>query len=305
MIYTVTINPALDYHMEIESPVFGEINRSAAEEVYPGGKGLNVSVVLSRLGIENLATGFIGGFVGEVILHSAQELGIRCDFVPVEGESRINLKLHSRQETAFNGAGPQITTEDMERLIDKLSCIGPDDYLVLSGNVQEQFSNCYALILDRLAASGCRVVVDAAGDTLWNAMRYRPYLVKPNLEELGELFDFPEPSYDEAVSMAAHLLREGAQNVLVSMGSEGAFLLTEGERLLTANAVLGPVISTVGAGDALAAGFLAGLLFCGNKVQALAMGVAAGCAATRTSHLPQKQEIMSLLSRVQVMQPEG
>ena len=126
-----------------------------------------------------------------------------------------------------------------------------------------------------------------------------------NARELGELFDFPEPSYDEAVSMAARLLHEGAQNVLVSMGSEGAFLLTEGERLLTANAVLGPVVSTVGAGDALAAGFLAGLLFCGNKVQALAMGVAAGCAATRTSHLPQKQEIMSLLSKVQVIQPEA
>ena len=158
-------------------------------------------------------------------------------------------------------------------------------------------------MLERLAATGCRVVVDAAGDTLWNSISYRPYLVKPNLQELGELFDFPEPTFEEAVSMAARLQREGAQNVLVSMGAQGAFLLTERERLLSANAVLGPVVSTVGAGDALAAGFLAGILSGGHKADALAMGIAAGCAAVFTSHLPQKREILALLPKVQVAAP--
>ncbi len=300
MVYTVTINPALDYHMEVAAPVFGEINRSTGETVYPGGKGLNVSIVLTRLGVENVATGFAGGFIGEAIVHSAQAMGVRCDFVPVDKESRINVKLHSRPETAFNSAGPRLTDADLDRLLAKLAPIGPEDYLVLSGNVPEEHADWYARILTQLASTGCCVVVDAMGDTLWDCLPFRPYLVKPNISELGALYDFPDPSLEEAVSLAGQLRREGAQNVLVSMGAEGAFLLTEGDQLLSAGAVLGPVVSTVGAGDALAAGFLAGSLFCGHKTNALAMGVAAGCAAVRVSHLPQKQDIMSLLSKIEV-----
>ena len=185
MIYTVTINPALDYHMEVSRPVLGQINRSAGEKVFPGGKGLNVSIVLSRLGVENVATGFLGGFVGEAILHSAQAMGVRCDFIPVSGESRINVKLCGQVETAINGAGPALSYQDLDQLLAKLGNIGPEDYLVLSGNVPQSISNCYAVMLERLAATGCRVVVDAAGDTLWNSISYRPYLVKPNLQELG------------------------------------------------------------------------------------------------------------------------
>ena len=305
MIYTVTINPALDYHMEVSSPTFGIVNRSSGEAVFPGGKGLNVSIVLSRLGVDNVATGFLGGFVGEAILHSAQAMGVRCDFVPVSGESRINVKLRGAAETAFNGAGPALTYRDLDQLVEKLSHIGPEDYLVLSGNVQQGIANCYAVILEKLASTGCRVVVDAAGDTLWNSISYRPYLVKPNIFELGALFDFPEPTFEEAVSMAAHLQREGAQNVLISMGAKGAFLITEGERLLSVNTVLGPMISTVGAGDSLTAGFLAGLLSYGHKAEALALGAAAACAAVQTRHLPQKKDILALLPKIQVSDARG
>ena len=305
MIYTVTINPALDYHMEVDTPAFGAINRSSAEAVFPGGKGLNVSIVLSRLGVDNVATGFLGGFVGEAILHSAQALGVCCDFVPVSGESRINVKLRGATETAFNGAGPALTYQDLDQLVEKLAHLGPRDYLVLSGNVQQGISNCYAVMLEKLAATGCRVVVDAAGDTLWNAISYRPYLVKPNIFELGALFDFPEPTFEEAVSMAAHLQREGAQNVLISMGAKGAFLITEGEHLLSVNAASGQVVSTVGAGDSLTAGFLAGILSGGHMTEALAMGAAASCAAVQTRHLPQKWDILALLPKIQVSDVRG
>jgi len=305
MIYTVTINPALDYHMNVPSPAFGKINRSTSEAVFPGGKGLNVSVVLSRLGIPNIATGFIGGSVGDAILHAAEFLGVQCDFVSVAGESRINVKLRSNVETAFNGAGPDLTYHDLDLLLEKLSHVGADDYVVLSGNVPTSIANSYTIILEHLSHTGCRVIVDAAGDTLWNSLSYRPYLISPNLEELGGLLDFPKPTFDEAVSIAGHLQREGAQNIMVSMGAAGAFLLTEKNHLFSGHVTTGQIVSTVGAGDSLVAGYLAGLLAHGHKADALAMGLAAGTAAVFTSHLPQKREILSFLPKVQITEAQG
>ena len=299
MIYTVTFNPAVDYVMQISDVKLGQINRSAKEEVYFGGKGLNVSQVLKQLDVDSCALGFAAGFTGAAIEAGMQEQGIRTDFVFIsEGCSRINVKLKSGVETELNGQGPEIGREDIAQLFYKLNNLKSGDVLVLAGSVPKSVpEDIYEQIMCALSENGVKFVVDASGALLTNSLKYRPFLVKPNKDELADLFGMQLDSPSVIVDCAKELKRMGAQNVLVSMGSEGSILVDENGNIgYVAVPEGGIVLNTVGAGDAMVAGFLAGYLESQDYNMAHLMGVACGSATAYSPGLAKRDEIMVLLS---------
>lgn len=267
MIYTVTLNPAIDYVVRMEALRPGEIHRSTSEDIYFGGKGINVSQVLKELGISSKALGFVAGFTGLAIEEEVRKAGIETDFVRLkEGCSRINVKIKAEQETDINGQGPCIPEEAIEELFEKLDCLEEGDIIVLAGSIPDSLpSDIYEKILDYIKDKKVNAVVDATGELLLRVMKYKPFLVKPNHYELGELFGVTVETEEEAIAYAKKLQEMGARNVLVSMAEEGAVLVAENSEIYTCGVCKGKVRNSVGAGDSMVAGFLAGLCRPGNE----------------------------------------
>ena len=301
MIYTITFNPALDYVIRVQDFNVGKINKSQKEYIYPGGKGINVSIVLKTLGQETTAMGFISGFVGKEIEKQVQKYGVQTDFIEIENDnSRINVKiLGESEETAINAKGPYIELKYIELLYKKMEILEEKDILVLSGSVPNGISNSiYEEICKKLEHKNIKIIVDSTGDLLLKTLKYKPYLIKPNQEELEEIFGVKISSQDEAIEYAEQLQSKGAQNVIVSMGSDGAVLLDENGYSYKINALnTEEAINTVGAGDSMVAGFLAGHEQFNNYEKALQMGVAAATATTNTLFLATKDKIEDVLNK--------
>lgn len=299
MIYTVTFNPSLDYIIDVEDFRVGSVNRTRKERIFPGGKGINVSMVLNHLGYENTALGFLAGFTGDQIETLLTSQGITTDFIRVEsGCSRINVKLRSRSETEINGQGPQIASADIQKLYGQLDKLTGEDILVLAGSIPDVMpESMYMDIIDYLKEKKLKIVVDATKELLSNVLQFHPFLIKPNNYELGELFDVTIRSKEEVVTYAGRLQEMGAQNVLVSMAGEGAVLLAENGCIYESDAPEGVLRNSVGAGDSMVAGFLAGYLKSGDYKEAFKMGVCAGSASAFSEELATKEEVEALLQR--------
>ena len=298
MIYTVTLIPTLDYVVSVDHFQTGAINRTRSEDVFPGGKGVNVSLVLNDLGYLTTAMGFIAGFTGAEIKRLLRVGGVESNFIQVErGMSRINMKIRSDEETAINGQGPEITQEDIGTLFSRLRFLIDGDTIVLAGHIPPSLpSDMYEQILEFLRGRNLRVIVDAEKELLTGTLRYHPWLIKPNAEELGDIFGIQIHSREEAVPYAARLQDMGARNVLVSLGGEGAVLLTEQGEIFSSDALKGKVVNTVGAGDSMIAGFLAGYLDSdGDYEMAFKEGLCAGAAKAFNLTMTTKKEICYLM----------
>lgn len=300
MIYTVTFNPALDYVVRVDCFTPGAVNRTVEEHIFYGGKGINVSAVLANLGYESTALGFVAGFTGEEIQRGVRTLGFSSDFIQVKkGMSRINVKLKSDQESEINGMGPEITPEDVEQLFEKLDGLKEGDVLVLSGSIPAAIdSRIYEMILARLEGKGVLAVVDAEKDLLLNVLQYHPFLIKPNNHELGDMFGVILMDEKDVVEYARRLQERGARNVLVSMAGDGALLVTEDGNVHQMGVAEGVVKNSVGAGDSMVAGFLAGYLENGDYAHALRLGTAAGGATAFSDGIGTKEEIMRLYEQL-------
>ncbi len=288
MIYTVTFNPAIDYIVRMDKALDpGMTNRSVSEDCFFGGKGINVSTVLKNLGIESTALGFAAGFTGKAIVDSLIEKGIKEDFIMLkEGISRINIKIKSDEETEINAQGPNISDEAYNELLKKLDGLQKNDILILAGSIPSSLpSDVYETILERLYDKGIIFVVDATKDLLLNVLRYRPFLIKPNNHELGEMFGTVLKTDDEIEEHAKKLQEMGARNVLISMAGDGAMLITEDGQRFRVGVPEGTVKNSVGAGDSMVAGFIAGYMKTGDYRVALNMGTAAGSATAFSDDL--------------------
>lgn len=299
MIYTVTFNPALDYVVRMDQLALGEVNRTVSEDVQLGGKGINVSWVLRELGHENVALGFVAGFTGKAIEDGLAAKGVATDFIHLPaGLTRINVKLKAGEETEINGKGPDISAEALEELYHKLDALGEGDVLVLAGSIPASMpSDVYESILARLEGKKVLCAVDATRDLLVNVLKYRPFVIKPNNHELGEIFGRTLTTDGEIRECAAKLQEQGARNVLVSMAGDGAMLLDENGGCHRLAAYKGKVKNSVGAGDSMVAGFLAGYLDTGDYAQALRVGSAAGSATAFSDVLATRAEIEALLNK--------
>lgn len=297
MIYTVTFNPSLDYIVGVENFSLGMTNRTSDEQMLAGGKGINVSYVLKNLGFDSTALGFLAGFVGNEIKRRLTSDGIHTDFVMLaDGESRINIKLKSMEETEINGRGPDIPWEKILQLKKKISHLKESDILILAGSIPQSVPDTiYMDIMKELHGKGIEVVVDATNDLLMNVLAYRPFLIKPNQHELGEIFGTKLQSKESVIPYAKKLQEKGARNVLVSMAGDGAVLLDENGREHFREAPKGEVVNAVGAGDSMIAGFLAGYLERKDYAYAFCKGIAAGSASAFSKHLAEKTQIESLL----------
>jgi 1-phosphofructokinase len=299
MVYTVTFNPAIDYTIGIGTLVTGAVNRTESEQVFFGGKGINVSYVLNELGVDNVAMGFVAGFTGKAIEEGITGDGIRCDFVHVEdGFSRINVKVKGQQETEINGQGPKISPRHIDELFQKVDTLQPGDTLVLAGSIPKSLPDgMYQQIVSRVASRGVTVAVDATGTLLLNVLQYNPFVVKPNHLELGELFGV-QVSRGNVVCYAQRLQSLGAKNVLVSMGEDGALLLDALQQVHYMPAPVGVAVSTIGAGDSMLAGFLAGVVRGYDYPHALALGVACGSATAFSVGLATRPTIECLYTQM-------
>ena len=300
MIYTVTFNPSLDYIVSVDDFKLGLTNRTSSELILPGGKGTNVSTVLKNLGLESTALGFVAGFTGTEIVKRLNDIGIKSDFISIEnGISRINLKLKSIDGTEINGAGPDISEEKVNELMDKLNQLKEGDVLVLAGSIPSSMSdNIYRDIMADLKDRGVMIVVDATKDLLLNVLEYHPFLIKPNNHELGEIFDVKLTTREEVIPYGRKLQEKGARNVLVSMAGEGAVLIAEDGQVFDAPAPKGKLINGVGAGDSMVAGFVAGWIEKQDYEYAFHMGVASGSASAFSENLATKEEIINVYNQV-------
>ena len=298
MIYTVTFNPSLDYIVKVDGIRFGETNRAAGEQMFPGGKGINVSIVLNNLGVENTALGFIAGFTGDEIERSVRALGCKTDFIRLaDGFSRINLKLKSEQETEINGSGPRIDADSAAGLLAKLDRLQSGDVLVLAGSIPKSMpDSIYLHIMERLQTRGVPVVVDATRDLLVNVLEKQPFLIKPNRAELEEIFGVKLASNLEVFEYARKLRQRGARNVLISRAGDGALFVGEDGTELFSPAPKGTVVNSVGAGDSMVAGFLAGYLQTGDYCHAFRMGISAGSASAFSEGLATQSEVEAIFS---------
>ncbi len=299
MIYTVTFNPALDYVVRLDQLDLGGVNRASSEDVQLGGKGINVSWVLRELGHDNVALGFVAGFTGRAIEEGLARKGVKTDFIHLPaGLTRINVKLKAGQETEINGKGPDISAQALDQLYQKLDALTEGDVLVLAGSIPASLpSDVYQSILARLAGRGVLCVVDATKDLLVNVLQYRPFLIKPNDHELGEIFGRTLCGDEEIRECAEKLQQMGARNVLVSMAGDGALLLDEQGGCHRLAAHTGQVKNSVGAGDSMVAGFVAGYLETGDYQYALRLGSAAGSATAFSDVLATRPEILALLNK--------
>lgn len=294
MIYTLTFNPSLDYVVEVSDFKIGSVNRTHEEMMYPGGKGINVSQVLSTLGVDNVALGFVAGFTGDKLVEFLQDMGVNSDFIKVKnGMTRINVKLHhSFQETEINGQGPHVLEQDVRRLFEKIRSLRKGDILVISGSVPKGVAtSIYADILKVCNEKDIKAIVDASGALLWNVLDYRPFLIKPNQHELGEIYNRKLTEHEEIVFYAKDLQNRGAKNVLVSLGANGALLVAEDGQIYFCDAPEGEVINTVGAGDSMVAGFLMEYQRSKDYEKSLRYAVCTGSASAFSKGLATKEQI--------------
>jgi len=300
MIYTITFNPALDYVVRVDDFKIGEVNRTSYEEIYAGGKGINVSIVLNNLNVENIALGFIAGFTGEEIQNRLKQMGCKTDFIKLNsGMSRINVKLKSKEESEINGQGPDINNDDLDKLYKKLDLLKEGDMLILAGSIPSTLpENIYEIIMERLLDKGIKIIVDATKDLLLNVLKYKPFLIKPNHHELGELFNVKIKNDDEIILYAKKLKEMGARNVLVSMAGDGAIFITEDNRVIKSDVPKGKLVNSVGAGDSMVGGFIAGYINEGNLEEAFKMGVATGSASAFSEGLATKDKVNELLKEI-------
>lgn len=300
MIYTVTLNPSLDYVMHLDTINVSGFNRSKKEEIYPGGKGINVSIVLNNLDIPNKALGFIAGFTGQEIDNVMKQLGSNTDFITLDqGISRVNVKLVASKETEVNGMGPKITPGDLKELFTKLEEIQDGDFLVLAGSIPDSVpDSIYQDIMKQLSHKNIHIVVDATKDLLLNVLKYKPFLIKPNHLELAEMFNVELHSDEDIITYARKLQEMGAQNVLISMGGDGSILITNEGEAVKISVPKGTVINTVGSGDSMVAGFIAGYLKSKDLKEALKFATATGSATAFSTWLAQKETIDNLLCQL-------
>ncbi len=300
MIYTLTLNPSIDYVVYLKEFVSGITNRTTSEEYYIGGKGINVSCILSELGIKSTALGFTAGFTGEAIERSLQEQGIRSDFIRLKnGISRINIKVKAETESEINCQGPHIEQDEFERLLDMTDKIGDGDTIVLAGSIPRTVADdTYERILKRLEDKNIRTVVDATGKLLVNCLKYKPFLIKPNKQELSEIFSAKAESAEEIELYAKKLMQMGARNVIVSLGGDGAVLFAEDGNTYKTGVVKDKVLNTVGSGDSMVAGFIAGYQQTNDYGYAMRLGTACGNATAFSFGLATKQKIDEVLARL-------
>ena len=297
MIYTVTFNPALDYLMYVSELQSSDINRTEKEQLFYGGKGINVSVILTRLGVENKALGFLAGFSGHQLEDMLSADNIESDFVYLKsGYTRINVKIKSDREIDINACGPEISKDDIKALFEKLEKLKEGDCLVLAGSIPKTLpDNIYEKILDKLNGKGINFVVDATGNLLKNVLKYKPFMIKPNHHELGEIFSTEIKTLDDIKKYGKMLQDMGARNVLVSRGKDGAALLDENGNIHTMGNVPGKIISSVGCGDSMVAGFIAGYSKTKDYAYALKLGSACGNATAFSTSLATREEIEKML----------
>ena len=305
MIYTVTFNPAIDYVAVVDNLKINEINRTSIERISAGGKGINVSIILNNLEMENIALGFIAGFTGKEIKSRVEQKGVKTDFVYIPDKySRINIKLQSNingliaEETAINGEGPKISEEAINELMTKIEKIQKDDFIVLAGSVSRNMRNdIYEKICEKVKEKEAKIVADATGKLLVNVLKHNPFLIKPNKKELEEIFEKQIDTDEEVVFYARKLQEMGAENVLISMDKDGAILITKDKKMLYSEAPKGKVVNSVGSGDSMVAAFLTGYIKYNDYEKALKMGIAAGSATAFSKGLATKEEILYQLSK--------
>ena len=293
MVFTVTFNPSLDYIVTVDDFKLGLTNRTSSELMLPGGKGINVSIVLSNLGVKNTAFYFSAGFVGDEITRRVKESGINADYILIEeGNSRINLKSKNIDGTEINGMGPDISSEKLDELMTKLDAIKEGDTLVLAGSIPKSLpDSIYSDIMLRLSDKGIRIVVDATKDLLLNVLKYHPFLIKPNNHELGEIFGVELKTRESVIPYAKKLQEMGARNVVISMAGEGGVLVDEDGNTYMSEAPKGKLVNGVGAGDSMVAGFIAGYLEKNDTEYAFKMGLSAGSASAFSEFLATKEEV--------------
>lgn len=302
MIYTVTLNPAIDYTVGVKNYREGMVNRTSSENLTAGGKGINVSVILSRLGMETSALGFCGGFTGKMFLQMLDDMNVNNDFIEVKnGNTRINVKLHTNfAETEINGCGADIDTESLELLYEKFEKLSANDFLVLAGSIPKSLpSDIYFQIMKKVRRIGAKVVIDASGDLLMKSLELNPFLIKPNNFELGEIFNTEINTREEALVYAQKLQKYGAKNVLVSLAGEGAVFVSENRDKFSLSAPKGEVINSVGAGDSMVAGFIYGYLLYNSFEKAFRLGISAGSATAFSEFLAQKDEIIRIFESLE------
>lgn len=302
MIYTVTFNPSLDYIVSVKDFQMGMTNRTDSELMLPGGKGTNVSIVLKNLGMESVALGFAAGFVGDEIVNALKKTGVLVDFIKLpQGNSRINVKLTSVDGTEINGQGPEIGSKELEQLYKKLDELTKEDILVLAGSIPASMpDDIYEKIMERLQTKGVTVVVDATKDLLLNVLKYKPFLIKPNHHELGEIFGVTLQEKEEVIPYARKLQEMGAVNVMVSMGGKGGVFLAQDGRVYGADTLNRPVVNSVGAGDSTVAGFLAGWLTAKEYEEAFRMAMATGQASAYSDQLATKENVEEIFSQLSI-----
>ena len=300
MIYTITFNPALDYIVKMDEFNLGNVNRSNNEFIYAGGKGINVSIVLNNLGVKSKALGFIAGFTGEEIERRVREFGCDTEFIKLkEGMSRINVKIKADVESEINGGGPNISSDALEELYKKLDTLTVGDILVLAGSIPKTMpTDVYERIMERLQEKNIKFIVDTTGESLLKVLKYNPFLIKPNHHELGELFGVKLNSKEEIIEYAKKLKDMGAQNVIISMAGDGAILIDSNGGVTTSNVPKGVVKNSVGAGDSMVAGFIAGYLDSQKIEDGFKLGVATGSASAFSEGLATKDYVYELLEQV-------
>lgn len=307
MIYTVTLNPSIDYVVSMDQLQEGLVNRVKTENLYAGGKGINVSQILNQHDVDNMALGFVSGFTGQFIKESLQEKGIKTNFINLkDGYSRINMKIKTNtEETEINGLGPSISEVEIQTLYEQLDQLSQNDILVLAGSIPSSLpDDFYEKIMKHLEVKGVKIIVDATKNLLLNVLKYRPFLIKPNHHEIAEMFDVEIKTTKELLTYAYKLKEMGAQNVLISMGGNGALLLTENNEVYQSNVPIGTVQNSVGAGDSMVAGFIAGYLKTMDYQMALQLGAASGSATAFSSDIATRSYIEELVNQIQVTKIE-
>lgn len=302
MIYTVTLNPSIDYVIKVDKLTTGKINRVNEEHVYPGGKGINVTRILKSLDNDNIALGFVSGFTGDYIINSLQELNLKSDFIRVkEGFTRINVKVKSEEETEINGQGPKISEEELDQFFNVIDKLVDGDILILSGSIPSCLDErLYENIMKKVEDRDIKVIVDATKNLLLNVLKYKPFLIKPNNHELAEMFNVELNSTEDVVFYARKLKEMGAQNILISMGKDGALLVTENDEVFASSVAKGEVVNSVGAGDSMVAGFVAGYLKSNSYEEALRLGAASGGATAFSSDLATREFIDKLVDEIKI-----
>lgn len=303
VIYTVTFNPSLDYIVSVKDFRPGMTNRTSSELMLAGGKGINVSIVLGNLGIKSTALGFIAGFTGDEIVRRLHNSGINSEFIKInDGISRINIKLKSIDGTEINGQGPHIDSSHIEQLMNRLRRLESGDILVLAGSIPAGISdNIYKDIMDMLKDKGVQIVVDATSRLLTNVLEYKPFFIKPNQHELGDIFNVTLNTQEEVIPYALKLKKMGAVNVCVSMGGKGAILVADDGNVYKAKAPDGILKNSVGAGDSLVAGFLSGWIEKKDYEYAFRKGVATGSASAFSERLATNGEVNDLIGKVTII----